>query len=193
MKLYQFPSSSFCQKIRMVLAYKELPYEKVDVPTDNRTELIQVSGQKIVPVLADGAKVIIDSTWIAQYLEEKYPKKKIYPQDRHLKGLTLLIEDWADELFCTAARALTRPYRLKQELSAEEREKIVKGINLCLSTIDQALEGRDWLVGNALTLADFAVYAQLWPLAAVPTFTIPKEYRNLLSWKERFEKVAQTS
>ena len=189
MKLYQFAGSSFCEKIRRILAYKGLSYEKVEVPGDNRAELIQVSGQKVVPVLADGPKVIIDSTWIAQYLEEKYPQKKVYPQDKQLRGMALLIEDWADEVLCTVARGLTAPHRLKQELSAEDREKRTKALTICLSTLDQALEGRNWLVADACTVADFAAYGQVWPLRLLPTYSIPQEYRNLLSWKDRMEKI----
>ncbi len=58
----------------MILKEKGLTYETVEVPKEkeSRTELVSVSGQLLVPVLVDGDKVICDSTYIANYLEEKY-------------------------------------------------------------------------------------------------------------------------
>jgi glutathione S-transferase len=63
-----------------------------------------MSGQRQVPVLKDGSEIIADSTAIAEYLERQYPDRPIIPTDPKLRGLTLLIEQWADESIGLNAR-----------------------------------------------------------------------------------------
>ena len=72
MKLYQFETCPYCQRVRIALEAKGIEYEKVEVPRDRdeRTELFELSGQYMVPVLVDGDKVISDSAAIIAYLGE---------------------------------------------------------------------------------------------------------------------------
>ncbi len=74
LKLYQFERCPYCTKVRGVLGEKGLEYEKIEVPLDReeRTELLDISGQIMVPVLVDGERVINDSGVIIDYLNEKY-------------------------------------------------------------------------------------------------------------------------
>jgi glutathione S-transferase len=97
LELYQFELSQYSEKVRLILDYKGLPYRKIEVtPGVGQLELFQLSGQRRVPVLKDGATVISDSTAIAMYLERKYPEKPIIPVDPKERGVCLLIEEWAD-------------------------------------------------------------------------------------------------
>lgn len=96
--LYQFELSQFSEKVRLILDYKELDYQKVEVtPGIGQWDLFRLSGQRQVPVLKDGETIIADSTEIALYLDRKYPEKLIIPVDPLLRGQCLLIEEWADE------------------------------------------------------------------------------------------------
>jgi glutathione S-transferase len=49
-----------------------LEYQKIEVPRNDKSELIKISGQELVPVLVDNDKVIVDSTDIIEYLEKYY-------------------------------------------------------------------------------------------------------------------------
>ncbi len=98
LELYQFAICQYCEKVRLILDYKGLEYRKIEVtPGVGQWELFQMSGQKQVPVLKDGDRVIADSTAIAFYLEEKYPERPIIPTDPRPRGQCLLMEEWADE------------------------------------------------------------------------------------------------
>ncbi|MEE8448548.1 MAG: glutathione S-transferase N-terminal domain-containing protein [Thermodesulfobacteriota bacterium] len=61
-------------KVQLVLKEKNLDFETVEVPREkeSRGDLIRLSGQLLVPVLADGTTLICDSTRIVNYLEENY-------------------------------------------------------------------------------------------------------------------------
>lgn len=105
LELYQFEMSHYAEKVRLILDYKELEYRKIEVtPGLGQMELVRMSGQRQVPVLKDGSEVIADSTAIAEYLERQYPDKPIIPTDPKLRGLTLLMEQWADESIGLNAR-----------------------------------------------------------------------------------------
>lgn len=116
LELYQFELSHYCEKVRLILDYKGLPYRKIEVtPGIGQLEIYRLSGQRQVPVLKDGSEVIADSTAIADYLDKTYPDRPIIPSDPKLKGLTLLMEQWADEsIGINARKAMFGGFELDQ-------------------------------------------------------------------------------
>ncbi|WP_416675609.1 glutathione S-transferase family protein [Egbenema bharatensis] len=107
LELHQFELSHYCEKIRLILDYKGLPYRKVEVtPGIGQLDVYRLSGQRQVPVLKDGAEVIADSTAIALYLDQKYPDRPILPADPQQRALCLLMEEWADESIGLNARKM---------------------------------------------------------------------------------------
>jgi glutathione S-transferase len=98
LELYQFEMSHYAEKIRLILDYKGLEYRKIEVtPGIGQLDVYQLSGQRQVPVLKDGAEVIADSTAIAFYIDKKYPDRPLVPSDPAQRGLCLMMEEWADE------------------------------------------------------------------------------------------------
>ncbi len=98
LELYQSELSHYCEKIRLVLDYKGLEYRKIEVtPGIDQVELYRLSGQRQVPVLKDGNRIVADSTAIARYLDQAYPSPAIIPGQPKQRGLCWLIEEWADE------------------------------------------------------------------------------------------------
>ena len=81
LKLYDYPDCPFCQKTRVVLAEKDLEYEKVFVDLrkqEQKTpEFLRMNPYGKVPVLIDEDEVIYDSTIINEYLEEEYPLPRL--------------------------------------------------------------------------------------------------------------------
>jgi glutaredoxin/uncharacterized protein (DUF302 family) len=77
--LYQAEWCFYCHTVRQVLTELGLTYTIVNVPaaSEDRAELMAISGQGSVPVLTDGDKVYGDSDGIVEYLRATYPA----PQD----------------------------------------------------------------------------------------------------------------
>lgn len=101
--LYEFDASPYCAKVRKLMDYKKLAYEKVEVNYLSRAEPKALSGQGKVPVIKDGERVVNDSTTIALYLEERYPDPPALPADPAERARALLIEDWVDEKLAIAS------------------------------------------------------------------------------------------
>jgi glutathione S-transferase len=183
LELHQFELSHYCEKIRLILDYKGLPYRKIEVtPGIGQLDLYKLSGQRQVPVLKDGAEVISDSTAIAKYLDQRYPERPILPADPKQRALCLILEEWADESIGLNARKVmlgafnqnptfrkallpsSTPDFLKNLVEAVPREALdVLGIGTgfgpeAVKSARQAmLQDSSYLLGDEPTLADFAV------------------------------------
>src|SRR5579863_4164218 len=82
LRLYQFADSPFCAKVRKILDYKGAPYDLVEVDYLNRAELLEASGQLMVPALTlESGETIADSDRIAERLETEYPEPTIFPAE----------------------------------------------------------------------------------------------------------------
>ncbi len=191
LELHQFRHSAFCEKVRLVLAAKQLPYNVVEVtPGVGQLELYRLSGQRQVPVLVDGAEVIADSTAIAQYLEAKVPEPALLPADPGLRAQVLLLEDWADTALAAGARLalvqaaaadpVLRGGLLPEATPAPLRSFVgalptgllsglgqvidhggLEQLRTNLQQLCALVQQQPFLVGDALSLADLAVVAQL--------------------------------
>lgn len=73
-KLYETDYCPYCNMVKSSLEELALDYDVVSVPSPHhlRTELKELSGQSLVPVIVDGDDVINDSRRIIQYLKSKY-------------------------------------------------------------------------------------------------------------------------
>ena len=98
LRLYDFPASPFCIKVRSILDYKGLVYERVDASRPSvMAELKRRGGIGKVPALDIDGELVCDSTDIAYALERTAPTPQIVPDDPRQRGLCHVLEDWADE------------------------------------------------------------------------------------------------
>lgn len=134
LELYQFELSQYSEKVRLILDYKGLAYRKIEVtPGIGQVEIFRMTGQKQLPVLKDGNRIIADSTEIAKYLDRQYPDRPLIPTDPKQRGLCLLIEEWADESIGVKSRkvlfgALSQDQNFRQALLPSMTPDIVKSL-----------------------------------------------------------------
>jgi glutathione S-transferase len=192
MKLYQFAYSPFAAKVRKCLELKGVDYTVVEVPYLDRRALLAVAGDVQVPVLVDGQSVVNDSPRITAYLDERYsPTLRPGP----LTGTAVVYEQWADQLLEDVAFRLAAPlieermaelnggredapalFRLVKERkygvgcidawTAQEGELEAK-LQTMLAPLAHTLSEQPFLLGDHPTLADAAVWGQLYMIEAV--------------------------
>jgi len=97
LRLFDWAPSPFCMKVRSVLAYKGVSYERVAVLGPSLAELVRRSNVRKVPVLDIDGSMVVDSTDIAHEIERLFPEPAVLPTEPHLGGLSHALEDWADE------------------------------------------------------------------------------------------------
>ncbi len=73
-RLYQLERCPWCAAARQGLANVGVEYEIVEVPRDRkaRSEVRELTGQPLVPVIVDGDTVVWDSRRIVRYLYTTY-------------------------------------------------------------------------------------------------------------------------
>ena len=191
LELHQFRHSAFCLKVRMALHAKGLSFREVEVtPGIGQLSVFRLSGQRQVPVLVDGETVVADSSAICRYLDERQSESSFLPNDLRLAAQIQLIEDWADTTLAGSVRAallqacvddpdlraallpddVPGPIRqvmtglptgwlngLNDFFGQEERSSMLNN----LIAIADGLKPDGFLVGDALSLADLAVAAQV--------------------------------
>ena len=162
MLLYDSPVSGNCYKVRLLLAHLGLPYERqtVDViDRSNRRELLGKlnPGLRVPTLVLDDGCSLGESGAILWYLGEG---SRFVPEDRYLRAQVL---QWMffEQYDLEPAIAVVRfwvAYSGRPELFEPERSAKLKAGERVLRTLDEHLDGRNYVVGDALTLADIALY-----------------------------------
>ena len=176
-RLFQSQTSMFCEKVRIVMALKKVPYDIVDVRKDDRKSLIEYTGQRKVPSMDFNGQCVIDSTIISALMEEKYPGNSIYPERPQDRGLCLALEDWSDEVLVHANHAIRRAD------TPEARKKADEEWNTLFKTLDLMYTGKKF-VFDRMTIADIAIFSQLHYLYTTVKYEIPASYKNVLAFME---------
>jgi len=86
LQLYNAAHSTCSQKVRICLAEKNLQFEDIKLDLGKakehlRPEYLKINPNGVVPTLVDDGKIVIDSSVICEYLEEKYPQVRLSPDD----------------------------------------------------------------------------------------------------------------
>ena len=184
LKLYGYPISGNAYKVRLLLAFLNLPYEAINVDLmagDTLTpEFNQLNPRGQVPVLCDGDVVIWDSMAILVYLARRYGNGEWLPNDAVQEAQVM---QWLavseNELLYGLARArstllLKRPFNLEQC----QREG-----KAGLDVMEQHLATNAWLVAGQPTIADIACYPYVL-LAPVGEVSL-EPYPNVRQWLAR--------
>lgn len=97
LRLFDWAPSPFCMKVRAILNYKGVPYERVAVLGPSLVELLRRSSVRKVPALDVDGTMLVDSTDIAHEVERLFPDPALWPVEARLQGLSHALEDWSDE------------------------------------------------------------------------------------------------
>jgi glutathione S-transferase len=166
LRLYRFRYSTNVERVALALAYKGIEVESVQVDPDDRSEVVRVSGQELVPVLVDGERVLFDSPVILAHLEEHFPEPPLYPADPARRGEVQIFLDWFNQLWKRPPNLIFAE-ELKPEPDRARIAELEARIAGALPLFESLLAGRDYLFGEELSVADvtafpFLKYAAVW-------------------------------
>jgi glutathione S-transferase len=193
MKLY-YSDTLNPRKACAVARHLALPVEFIYVTLDkgeHRTPQFRAMNPNAkVPVLVDGELVLWESNAIMCHLAEK-AGSDLWPGDaRRTEVLRWLM--WDATEFAPAAGTfyfehIIKPRFLRSEADPAEIARVTPDFERYAAVLEAQLQGRDYLVGPALTVADFAVAITL-PYAdrtGMPLDGFP----NIRRWHERLQQL----
>ena len=191
-KLYDFKSSPNCQRVKVVLAEKNLPYDIVPIDLTKKEqktpEYLKMNPYGKVPVLTDDSTVLYESLIINEYLDEKYPNPPLMPKDLAKKAKARILVDYGMAHFDS-------PYqKLRMELMKDKKEQsqpIIDGAKADLKKLLQRFEDelgdQDYLLGDfSLTDADLIPrFTRLEGFGILPDPALPRLGKYLERMKAR--------
>ena len=193
MKLYGTPMSNNVRRAYAVALHTGAPVELVEViprtPAANTPEFRRISPGGRVPALSDGDFSTDESHAIMLYLAETQPGM-LWPGDRVQRAQVMRWMSWSLAHWRSGWQPLQFERFIKPAfLNGPTDESAVKQalpiFHAEAAILDAHLAGRTWLVGDAVTLADFSVAAGLCYAAQAK---LPLDgYGNIRIWYQRVE------
>lgn len=204
--LHHYPQSHFAEKIKRLLAFKNVPWRGVEQPLMMpKPDLVPLTGGfRRIPVLQVGADLYIDTVLIARVLEALHPTPACIPEAQ--AGLIGVIEAWAGRQFMFqvllptfAALMPHLPPEFLDDRAAMSpglgRDTIVAGAphalvqtDLVIDQLELQLRVQPFLLGPGFSLADASVFFPLWLFKNSPDLFAHIEARPAVAaWFARIE------
>jgi glutathione S-transferase len=194
MKLYYFETING-QKVCAVAKYLDAPveYVRVDLAKGEHKSpaYLAINPNGKIPALMDGDTALWESNAIMCHLAHK-AKSDLWPTDPVKQIEVLKWLSWNSEHFTRHAGTLYFNHVIKPKfgIGAPDEKAVEEAIGFArqfIAVLDRELEGRTFLLGDHLTVADFAVSVTL-PQAE--TIKLPLQgFKNIARWKEQLEDI----
>lgn len=205
--LHHYDLSPFSEKIRLAFGYKDLAWRAVDVPIwPPRPDTVPLTaGFRRAPVLQVGADIYCDTLLILRELDRRHPEPTLYPDDQ--VGLASVLSWWADTTTFLPAATLTTsiigdgvPADFIEDRIAFMKHDFSKAASVrdlplnrqrtaaqMTFLADMLKDGRPFLLGQNLSVADLSAYHTLWFArkngGAEAEALLP--FRPLIAWLDR--------
>jgi glutathione S-transferase len=192
MKLYMNPLSPNVRRVRLTAAVLGLPLE--EQPLDfakgehKRPEYLALNPNGAVPTLVDGALILTESRAIMQYLASKRRESGLLPPSDQACADVTRWQFWDAAHFSPQLGTLTfekiiKPLMGIGEPDRRKLEEAMAGFRRFGAVLDGHLTGKQYMVGDSLTIADLTIACSL--MYAKQTDAPLGEFPNLQAWFSR--------
>ncbi|MCZ4271512.1 glutathione S-transferase family protein [Maritalea porphyrae] len=145
-KLISFPLCPYVQRALIVLAEKDVPFERIDIDLANKPDwFLKLSPLGKVPVLQADDNVLFESQVIAEYLDEVTPGS-LHPTDPLQKAKHRAWIEFASQTLATLWGLYTAE---TQEVFETKRKELLEKF----ARVDEQIEGR-FFAGDNFHLVD---------------------------------------
>lgn len=192
MKLHHNPLSPNVRRVLLTAAVLGLELEEkiVDFTKGEHKspEYLALNPNGAVPTLVDGDFVLTESRAIMQYLASKMPESGLLPRDEAQRADVTRWQFWDAAHFSPQLGTLVFERVLKGmmglgEPDAGKVQEALTGFRRFAAVLDKRLDGKKYVVGDSLTLADLTLASSL--MYAKQTEAPVSEFPNVQAWFER--------
>ncbi len=185
-KLYRHPLSGHSHRVELLLSLLQVPAQLIDVDlragAHKQPDFLALNAFGQVPVLDDNGVVLADSNAALVYLARTYGDEQWLPTD---PASAAAVQRW---LSVAAGQIAAGPAsaRLVTVFGAPyNAEELIARSHALLKVLESELSTRNFLAGNAATIADVAAYAYI---AHAPEGNVSlADYPHLRAWLARIE------
>ncbi|XP_049856954.1 glutathione S-transferase D6-like [Schistocerca gregaria] len=191
--LYDYDNSPPCTLVRIVARLVGVEHKKIKLKSITKEmaspEMTQKNPQRTIPTLDDNDLVITESRAIAMYLISKYGKDdSLYPREPQKRALVDQRLFFDFDIYGAVENIWVSVMSGKPP-----GQRHVDKINDGLETWNKMLDGKQWLAGENVTLADYSAAMVVITTQVIPkTEFNPYKYKNIVEWLSRIESCNQT-
>jgi glutathione S-transferase len=186
-RLYTHPLSGHAHRVALMLSLLKLPFERIEVDVlkgaQRAPEFLAKNPFGLIPVIEDGEFILPESNAILTYLALKYDAGRTWlPRDPETAAR---VQQW---LSVAAGPLAAGPSsaRLVVLLGAKlDHERCKTIAHQLYRVVDAHLSSRRFLVGDAPTIADVAIYS--YTVLAPEGGVALEAYPNVRAWLARIE------
>ncbi|MGO8997025.1 MAG: glutathione S-transferase family protein [Polyangiaceae bacterium] len=170
MKLFHNPLSPNVRRVRLTAAVLgiELEEKKLDFAKGEHKnpEYLALNPNGAVPTLVDGDFVLTESRAIMQYLASKKPESGLLPRDEAARADVTRWQFWDASHFSPNCATIAFEKLLKGMMGlgdpdARKVEEALGNFRRFAGVLNKRLEGKQYVVGSALTVADLTLASSL--------------------------------
>jgi glutathione S-transferase len=186
--LYNSQVSGNCYKVRLLLAHLGVEYERQEVSVADRSNRPELLGGlnpalRVPTLILDDGRSLGESGAIIWFFGEG---TRFVPDDPYERAQVLqwmFFEQYDHEPAIAVVRFwLAYSGRPREDFADRLDERLAAGYR-ALDAMERHLDGRSWLVGDGMTLADIALYAYT-HVAGEGGFELDR-YPAIGAWLER--------
>ncbi len=163
-KIHGVSASPFVRKVRVALHEKGIDYELIpQMPFGQSDEYLAISPLGKIPCFEEDGFTVPDSSVILQYLEEAKEGTALLPADAKGRATARFHEEFADTALTEALttvffQRVVAPMFLDQATDeAAVEASLTEAVPNRLGQLEKMLaDGREFLVGGSLSIADIA-------------------------------------
>jgi glutathione S-transferase len=196
MKLYINLLSPNVRRVRLTAAVLGLELEEKALDFakgEHKTpEYLALNSNGAVPTLVNGDFVLTESRAIMQYLASKKPESGLLPRDEDGRADVIRWQFWDSSHFSPQLGTLSfqrvfKPMFGMGDPDVSKVEEALGNFRRFAAVLNNRLEGKQYLVGDSLTLADLTLAASLMyaKQAEAPLAELP----NLQAWFSRISEM----
>jgi glutathione S-transferase len=192
MKLYHNPLSPNVRRVLLTAAVLgiELEEQKLDFAKGQHKnpDYLALNPNGAVPTLVDGEFVLTESRAIMQYLASKKPEAGLLPKDEAGRADVTRWQFWDAAHFSQALGMITFERAVKPMMGMGEPDeaKVKEGLanfRRFAAVLNTRLQGKTYVVGNSLTVADLTLASSL--MYAKQVEAPLAEFPNVDAWFSR--------
>jgi glutathione S-transferase len=175
LKVWGRKTSVNVQKVMWTVAELGIPHERIDAGANfgklDTPEFGAMNPNRLVPVIDDDGFILWESNAIVRYLSEHYGRGKLAPEGRHGYAradqwmewsITEIYRDLIGVCFSGHVRVTAKDRDLAGIAAAAKR------VGDKLAILDRQLDGRAFICGDQLTMADVAVGTLMYRYYTLP-------------------------
>jgi glutathione S-transferase len=196
MKLYMNPMSPNVRRVRLTAAVvgveleeKTLDFAKGEHKTP---DYLALNPNGAVPTLVEGDFVLTESRAIMQYIASKKPEAGLLPRDEKARADVTRWQFWDSSHFSPPLGTLffqkfVKPMIGMGEPDSWRIEEALTNFRRFGAVLNQRLDGRQYVVGASLTVADLSLASSL--MYAEQTEAPLSEFPSVQAWFSRISEM----